>query len=139
MRGNVVQNESLGVGSEVISGSFVGDGTKEFPISLSVSRLELMQRTAICIFTTDWNGSFPEEDEIGMLISFCGLIPDDLMNYSEIIGNAIWVDFDPGMGPFFNTDGYLHVTGSPFSPPVTFELETTLVFKDGATYHYVIW
>lgn len=139
MRGNVVQNESLNVGSEVISGSFVGDGTKEFPISLSVSRLELVQRTAICIFTTDWNGSTPEEDEIGMLISFCSLIPDDLMNYSEIIGNTIWVDFDPGMGPFFNTGAYLSVGGSHFSPPVTFELEDTPVFKDGATYHYVIW
>ena len=139
MRGNVVQNESLNVGSEVISGSFVGDGTKEFPISLSVSRLELMERTAICIFTTDWNGNNPDMDDVGALISFCSLIPDDLINYNQITDNTIWVDLDPATGAVFNTDGYLHVTGSYFSPPVTFELETTPVFKDGATYHYVIW
>ena len=139
MRGNVVQNESLNIGSEVISGSFVGDGTKEFPISLSISRLELMQRTAICIFTTDWDGSFPEMDDVGALISFCSLIPDDLMNYSQIYGNTIWVDFDPAEGPFFSANAWLYVSGSPFSPPVTFELEDTPVFKDGATYNYVIW
>ena len=139
MRGNVVQNESLNIGSEVISGSFVGDGTKEFPVSLNISRFKLMECTAICIFTNDWSGSIPEMDDVGMLTSFCGLIPDDLINDSEITGDGIWVDLNPATGPFFSTEAYLYVSGSPFSPPVTFELEDTPVFKDGATYNYVIW
>ena len=136
MRGNVVQNI---VGSKVISGSFVGDGTKESPISLSISITELMEYTAICIFTTDLNAVYPDYYDAGGLISFCGLITDDVMSYSQISGNTIWVALNPSTGPFFATDGYLLVTGSHSSPPVTFSLEITPVFKDGATYHYVIW